>query len=104
MDDAVEDRRKGPRFGVVLADDVDTDAFRALKGADVRLYCVLLPYFREARAWPKQAALVKAAGLSQRQVSKSLLALEAAGFLAREPFEGDARRVRYVLLSPSAER
>lgn len=97
----VEDRRAVPQWGMVLAQDLDTDAFRSLRGSDVKVYMVLLPFARpNGRAWPKQTTIAKITGLTVRQVQASLSALEGAGFLLREPFSGDARRVRYVLLSP----
>ena len=103
-DDELSDQRNGRPFGTVFLDDVDSTEFRTLRGADVRVYLAIACHCRAGAAWPRQTTLATIAGITTRQVTKSLAALEGAGFLRREPRAGDGRRVRYVLLSPPSRR
>lgn len=99
-----KDKRHVQRWGQVSLDDIDSVEFRSLKPAAVRVYLALLPFAKDGIAWPRRSTLATITGVAEENVSRAVAQLEGAGFLRREPFEGDSRRLRYVLLSPPSRR
>jgi DNA-binding MarR family transcriptional regulator len=90
-------RRKG--FAIVMRADLDTDAFRGLSGASIKVYLALLCHLSDGiECWPSRERLAKLTGLHPNAVSREAARLEEAGFVERR-WRGVKRS--YVITSPN---
>lgn len=80
----VHDAREA-RFGLCFMSDLDTDDFRSLPGAAVRVYMVLTVFAsRDQReAYPTQRRLAAITGLSRETVNRAIRLLCSCDFLRK---------------------
>lgn len=95
-----------PRFGIVTWDAVDSDEFRSLRGASVRVYLALALFADKAQqSHPKQATIGAMTGLNRETVNRSIGELYRQGLLDRDVIRrGRVEMVRYTLIRPPSKR
>ena len=104
----VRDGRIG-RYGFIFLDDIDSDEFRELKGAAVRVYLTLLPFAAKGsgECYPKQTTLGRITGLRRDTVNKAIGQLESVGLLKRSVManpRGGIELTVYTILRPPSRR
>jgi DNA-binding MarR family transcriptional regulator len=104
---AIRDGRIG-RWGFIFLDDMDTDEFRSLKPAVVRVYMVLCTFAQRETGdcYPSQSTVATITGLSRETVSRGIADLCKAGLLDKraEKRPGKYDLVVYTLLRAPSRR
>lgn len=102
MSDEVNAKRG--RWGRVWLADIDSNEFRSLRGAEVRVYLTLATFADDGLAWPRQQTLARITGMRSEHVSRSIARLMGAGLVRRTTHPSDPRRARYELVPPPSRR
>ena len=95
-----------PRFGVITWLAVDSDEFRALRGASVRVYMALV-LFADAggSSYPRQRTISDIVGMTRTTVNHAITELCDAGLLKREAIQqGRIEMVKYTIIKPPSKR